>query len=205
MADEIKAIDLDVDKDGVHFINAKDQLAKEFSDLTIKKEDDSKFGGFVNAEIYKKATKNIYDSLRKTPVYIGVDWSKTPDYTGRVIYWVAPFKYKTAGFDPRTIHSDFGMMWRFVYGYYGLDLKDLPINYNFDMAKEFYKNWTDGLLNEFTRSLKMFINSLYGKYIYIAVDRRYMNPTPTVYQDILAWLSGKNYVIITRGAGKHVQ
>lgn len=144
-----------------------------------------------------------YIPYSKRPMYIDIDWSKSPDYTGRVIYWVAPFKYKTAGFDNFMLHSELGMMWRFVYGYYGLDLKDLPINYNFTMAKEFYKSWSDELLNKFVKRLRLFINGLYGKHIYNVVDRRYMFPTPTVYQDILAWLFGKRYFIIAaRGANK---
>lgn len=159
----------------------------------------------IDKEVYKSIDKRPLKYMKTSclaPMYIEIDWSKKPDYTGRVIYWVAPFKYKTAGFDHQMIHSDFGMAWR-LYGYYGIDLKDLPIDYNFAMAKEFYKNWTDGLLNEVKINLRMFINGLYGKYIYIAVDRRYMHPTPTVYQDILAWLSGKRYwIIAARGAGK---
>jgi hypothetical protein len=136
-------------------------------------------------------------------IFGGIDFAKAPDYAGRATYWVVPFKYKTAGFKFCDIRSDFGgLVWRFQ-DYYGINLKDLPINYNFEMAKKFYKNWSDELLSLFKRHFKLFINGLYGKYMYNACNIPSSWYSPSVYQDMVAWLSERRYYIISaRGAGK---
>lgn len=169
----------------------------------------------LDSESIKKAYKEIdkhplqyMSSSGFTPVYLGTDFGKEPDYTGVVKFWAGPFKYKTAGFDHPMLHNHFGVVWS-LFTHNVKSLQDLPIKYNFDMAKEFYKNWNDELLNECVRKVKKFIVSLYGECTFDKfVDyilRHTLNPKTNVglYQLIYDWLFKKKYYIIPRGRMKY--
>lgn len=94
-------------------------------------------------------------TLWQHQTYFGIDFGKGHDETGRVMYWVAPYKYKTAGFNHH-------MTWKYIYGWWGLDLKNLPINYNFDMAKLYFGNFIDEELTRNKRIVRLMLNSRYG-------------------------------------------
>lgn len=111
--------------------------------------------------------KNLCDTIERPMKRIdalihGIDFGAGPDHTGRVYYWVAPFKYKTAGINHQMVHSDFGMTWKYVYGWWGLDLKNLPINYNFDMAKLYFGNFVDKESARNKIIIRLMLNTRYG-------------------------------------------
>lgn len=171
--EKLKAIDIDVGKGGVHLVDANELLLKEFPDYTFEKKDDSRFGGYVND---KRPLKYIYTSCF-TPTYFGVDFGKAPDYAGRVIYWVAPFKYKTAGFDHQMVHSDFGFVWRFI-NHDIISLHDLPIKYNFEMADRYYEKYLDNIIREFDRLLlNKTLDDLFNEFVsHFDIPKEYLLP-----------------------------
>lgn len=154
MIDSLTVGGMVLEKDVPDMIDANEQLIYDLKTMTSSRLKDRK--DMIDAI----AVGNLCQPL----IFGGIDFGKASDCAGRATYWLVPFKYKTAGFKFCNIRSDFGgLVWRFQ-DYYGINLKDLPIKYNFAMADLYFGKFADEELKRLRTIIRIMLNSRYGMY-----------------------------------------